>query len=385
MSVKNMLLSCVVGLMSVNCFSEFSVPGVQKSSGFDKGELPTDSFSSKAEAGFEKRKIVVKVPEQDKSILNHKGLLSGFQEYLEEKYDVSYTTDLNEDADIFFVMGFSRPFSHFSHFFKDFFRWLRGLDKNIVSPHMICRDSAQMKVLFSQETWTSFPDGFDQCFDFMLGFDHQFDNPRYMTVPGVAYEYFQDKISTHYDASKDVWRSAGCQPANRKYDVCFLNSNAGSKAFMDAAKTRVDLFHAFSKRTFVASGGKIENNIGYTVPRGDELDWMMNCKFVIAYENRIYPGYITEKPYQAWLAGAIPIYSADRSVLGSVNKDALIYAPDFDSNDQIVDYVMNLLDDKEAYCSIWNNALHVDPDRNFDVLQKEIKSKLIEIADNRLD
>lgn len=385
MNAKDMLFFCVVLLMGMNGFSAVAATDVHNVTSFEKGASSTDGIALEHKTGFEKRKIVVKVPEQDKSILNHKGLLAGFQKYLEEKYDVSYTTDLNEDADIFFIGGFSRPFSNFSNFFKDSFRWLRGMDKHIVSPYMICRDSAQIKILFSQETWTSFPEGFDQCFDFMLGFDQKFENPRYMTVAGVAYEYFQDKISTHYDSSKDVWRSMGCRPESRKYDVCFLNSNAGNKAFMDAAKTRVDLFHDFSKRTFVASGGKVENNIGYTVPRGDELDWMMNCKFVIAYENRVYPGYITEKPYQAWLAGAIPIYSADRSVLGNVNKDALIYAHDFESNDKIVDYVMSLLDDKDAYCSIWNNDLHVDPDRNFDVLQKQITSRLIDMAENRLD
>ena len=112
---------------------------------------------------------------------------------------------------------------------------------------------------------------------------------------------------------------------------------------------------------------------------------MNHCKFVIAYENRIYPGYITEKPYQAWLAGAIPIYSAHRSVLGNINKEAIVFAPDFESNDKIVDYVMGLLDDKESYCAIWNNSLHVDADKNYEVLQVEVKDKLVEVFEHRFD
>ena len=154
---------------------------------------------------------------------------------------------------------------------------------------------------------------------------------------------------------------------------------------MDLAFDRIKLLNAFSKRTYVASGGKVENNIGYVVPRGEELDWMMNCKFVISYENRIYPGYITEKPYQAWLAGAIPIYAAHRSVLGNISREAVVFGPDFDSNEAIVDHVMGLLDDPDAYCSIWQKPLHVDSEKNFYVLQEAIKHRLIDITEEKLE
>ena len=154
---------------------------------------------------------------------------------------------------------------------------------------------------------------------------------------------------------------------------------------MDLASDRVDLFNAFAKKTSIASGGKVENNIGYIVPRGDELDWMMNCKFVISYENRSFPGYITEKPYQAWLAGAIPIYAAHRSVLDNIDRDAVVFGPDFDSNDAIVDHVMHLLRDSDAYCSIWNKRLHIDPDKDFDVLQTAVRDRLIKIFEEKIE
>ena len=154
---------------------------------------------------------------------------------------------------------------------------------------------------------------------------------------------------------------------------------------MDLAFDRVELFNAFSKRTYVASGGKVENNIGYTVPRGEELDWMRNCKFVISYENRVYPGYITEKPYQAWLAGAIPIYAAHRSVLGNIDREAVVFGPDFESHEAIVDHVMSLVQDERAYCQIWEKNLHVDPDKNYPVLQAQIRDRLMEIVDEKIE
>ena len=336
-------------------------------------------------SGSEKRKIVVKVPPSDLQLLNHKGLLAGFQKFLEDKYVVVYTTDLQESADVLVVMGFSRNFVVWRNFLKDSYRWLFGIDKNIVTPQLICRDSAPVKILYAHETWTSFPEGFDDCFDLMIGYDQRVDHQRYMTVAGTAYEFFHEKISTDYQPEKDIWRAEGCHPERRKYDVGFFNSNAGGKDFMDLAIDRINLFNAFSKRTYVASGGKFENNIGYIVPRGEELDWMMNCKFVIGYENRIYPGYITEKPYQAWLAGAIPIYAAHRSVLGNISRDAVVFGPDFDSNEAIVDHVMGLLDDPDAYCSIWQKPLHGDTEKNFYVLQEAIKHRLIDITEEKLE
>lgn len=326
-----------------------------------------------------KKKVVIKISKDSLHLLNEKGLLSGFLEYLNKHYALEVTSDLSADADVFLVYLFHRPFSSWTYYFRDSMRWLKGDYTQMVTPDMVCRDSSKVKLLYSTETWTSFPEGFDDCFDLMIGFDQRRNDPRYMTIPTLGYDFFGDKISTHYDDKKDPWRASGCAPEKRKYDICFLNSNGGKKAFMHGARSRRALFHNFSKRTFVASGGKVENNIGHTVPRGDELNWMMNCKFVIAYENQIYPGYVTEKPYQAWLAGAIPIYDAHRSVFGYINKEALIYAPDFDSNDEMIDYVMRLINNKKDYCSIWNQSLHIDESKNYTVQKEAVTARLIEL------
>ena len=153
---------------------------------------------------------------------------------------------------------------------------------------------------------------------------------------------------------------------------------------MDLAIDRIALYKAFSQRVNTASGGRVENNIGYTVPKGDELDWLMNCKFVIGYENTTYPGYITEKPYQAWLAGAIPIYSAHRSVLGKINRASVVFAPDFESNNEIVENVVQLLEDRDAYCAIWEQSIHQDKDYDFDVQQARLTERLVEVTQRKL-
>lgn len=331
-----------------------------------------------------KTRLVIKTPGMPPSLLNHKGLLGSYQRALESQYDVTYTTDPEATADILLLSKFEAPTESYYDYWMTMWRWAQGKHQKSVSLSAICRDPAAVKILYAQETWHSFPKGYDDCFDLIIGFDQMPQHPRYQTISGVAYEWFSDKISTQYNPSKDPWRSAGCQPEQRKYDVCMLVSKRQERTSMDLALDRIALYHAFSHKVTTASGGSVDNNIGYTVPKGDELDWLMNCKFVVGYENTTYPGYITEKPYQAWLAGAIPIYSAHRSVLGKINREAVVYAPDFATHEEIVNHVMHLLENQDAYCSIWQKTLHLDRGLDFEIQQAAVTKRLMQITQDKL-
>ena len=68
--------------------------------------------------------------------------------------------------------------------------------------------------------------------------------------------------------------------------------------------------------------------------------------FVIAMENKIAPGYITEKILNAYASGSIPIYWGDAVVTEFFNKDSFVNLSDFESIDECVDYVVNMKLDK---------------------------------------
>lgn len=70
------------------------------------------------------------------------------------------------------------------------------------------------------------------------------------------------------------------------------------------------------------------------------------CKFVLAMENSIGPGYITEKIINAFYSGAIPIYWGATNINDFFNKDAFININDFNNIDNCIDYIMNLSDDQ---------------------------------------
>lgn len=70
-----------------------------------------------------------------------------------------------------------------------------------------------------------------------------------------------------------------------------------------------------------------------------------NCKFVLAMENSIGNGYVTEKIVNAFYSGAIPIYWGSPNINDLFNKDAFINVNDFKNIDECIDYINNLSDD----------------------------------------
>jgi hypothetical protein len=71
-----------------------------------------------------------------------------------------------------------------------------------------------------------------------------------------------------------------------------------------------------------------------------------NCKFVIAMENSIGDGYITEKIVNAFYSGAIPIYWGSPNINDFFNKESFINVSDFNNLDECIEYVINLTDEQ---------------------------------------
>jgi len=62
------------------------------------------------------------------------------------------------------------------------------------------------------------------------------------------------------------------------------------------------------------------------------------CRFVFAFENDLYPGYVTEKVFEAWATGAIPIYwGSDPEKY--INPQAIINLADFENMEKFLDFV----------------------------------------------
>jgi hypothetical protein len=74
----------------------------------------------------------------------------------------------------------------------------------------------------------------------------------------------------------------------------------------------------------------------------DKLSTLSNYKFSICFENCIYPGYITEKIFDCFFAGCIPVYCGAPDITDYVPKDLFIDFRDYKSYKELDEYMKNM-------------------------------------------
>jgi len=115
----------------------------------------------------------------------------------------------------------------------------------------------------------------------------------------------------------------------------------------DSAPERIQIFDALCKYKQVSSGGRWRNNVGGRVP--DKLAFQSQNKFVIAFENTSWPGYLTEKFAEAAQANAVPIYWGDPEVGKIFNPKAFINCHRFNSLEAVVEEAKRIDQNNELY------------------------------------
>lgn len=118
-------------------------------------------------------------------------------------------------------------------------------------------------------------------------------------------------------------------------------------------KERSEIVDKLSKYKQVDCGGSFLNNIGYIVPRGTNCSGKIEhnnaYKFVLTFENKMYPGYVTEKICDAYKSRCIPIYWGSNEVVNDFNPKTFINANDFSSFDELVEYIKKVDNEQALY------------------------------------
>ncbi|MDQ7947329.1 MAG: glycosyltransferase family 10 [Pedobacter sp.] len=98
---------------------------------------------------------------------------------------------------------------------------------------------------------------------------------------------------------------------------------------------REDFFRQLSKYKKIDAPGRSMNNMPSidTLYQGDIWDrkraFLKEYKFTIAFENYAYPGYQTEKLYDAMLVNSLPIYCGDANIQEIFNPKSFLNARDY--------------------------------------------------------
>lgn len=81
----------------------------------------------------------------------------------------------------------------------------------------------------------------------------------------------------------------------------------------------------------------------------DSINQKKNYKFSISFENGTMPGYHTEKLISSMMANSMPIYWGDPEIGLSYNTKSFINCHDFNSFEEVIEYVKELDSDDEKY------------------------------------
>lgn len=95
-------------------------------------------------------------------------------------------------------------------------------------------------------------------------------------------------------------------------------------------------------------------------PVGSKLDMARQYRFVICFENDLYPGYVTEKAPEAWGTGAIPLWWG-QDPAGYLNGQALVNAAETPSFADMAEVVAGIDSSDETWLAMAGRPLLARP------------------------
>lgn len=233
--------------------------------------------------------------------------------------------------------------------------------------------------------------------DYGMGFDYMDFGEQYLHLP------------LHFFCNYDFEH----RNLNARTKFCaYIVRHSGANECGKSGGLRDRFYDKLSAYKRVDSGGGWRNNIGHSVENKHE--WIQGYKFNICFENSSYPGYLTEKLFDAYNAGCIPIYWGDTSLrVGfdgesyarngggtipaenynpnnhesidtripkisphlldyKINPKAFINAHNFANLDALVEEVKRIDNDNKAYESMRNEPIFLDNFNPKDFYEKKI-------------
>ncbi|MEI6884482.1 MAG: glycosyltransferase family 10 [Bacteroidota bacterium] len=161
--------------------------------------------------------------------------------------------------------------------------------------------------------------------------------------------------------------------SQKKKFCCFIVSNPFNKI-------RNTFFHELSKYKQVDSGGRFLNNLGHVV--SNKSDFLKEYKFAITFENESYPGYTTEKIFEAMQVNTIPVYWGNPFISSEFNTRSFINCHDLPDFKQAVDQIIRIDNDDALYARYLNEPYFIENKVPQPIREDTVLRKLISIIEN---
>lgn len=153
-------------------------------------------------------------------------------------------------------------------------------------------------------------------------------------------------------------------PPDKIYDNEFIRKEKTkfcAFVFNNPIPERLEIYEKLSKYKQVDGYGKPFDNWFYG--EDNKYRTLADYKFSICFENSISKnigGYYTEKPFHAKTAGTIPLYKADAKCSYDFNTKSFVNAIDYNSIDELIEYVIEIDKNDDLYKQIFNEPLFTD-------------------------
>ncbi|KLI14125.1 glycosyltransferase [Brachyspira hyodysenteriae] len=226
---------------------------------------------------------------------------------------------------------------------------------------------AKIKIFYTGEcvskdaidkSWRQYYDNCVNDVDLSLGFDRVDEDKykNYVRFPIWIFYNFHGLLDNK-NYTKDNIKKIIDDINNAKSKK---NRFASLVASHDATNIRTQMYNQIKKIDSISCPSKLFHNDDTLKQNFNDVktEYLKDFKFNICPENTISDGYITEKLFDAFKSGCIPIYNGDDNIeLDLVNKNALLFFKKDEDNTELI---------KEI------EKLHKD-DKLFDAFQEQIK------------
>ena len=203
-----------------------------------------------------------------------------------------------------------------------------------------------------------------QGHDYLIGVHYMFYMDRYYRKPtnttGLS------SMGSVYNLNKLM----GKDFRNKKF-CAWVVSNGGFDV-------RNHFYEKLNQYKTIDMGGSFKNNIGYKVR--NKKEFLSDYKFSLCFENSKTDGYISEKLFNAFEAGTIPIYYGDDTILELLNKKSYIHIKDESEFDEKIELIKKIDQDDNLYEKMIKEKIVLDDERYYRE-EKEYKEFIYHIFD----
>ena len=139
---------------------------------------------------------------------------------------------------------------------------------------------------------------------------------------------------------------------------------------------RTIFINELNKYKKIDMGGKYLNNVDGPVK--DKIHFLSSYKFSIAMENSEGDGYVSEKIFDSFISGTIPIYYGDYTVDEYINPKSFILVKNDKNIKDKIEYIKDIDNNIEKYMNILKENILIN-EKIVDIIEKEEKEFLYNI------